>query len=250
MPITEPAQHAATLSQGDILEGIRLFVTKESPDGGEAVLSKASMALVLSRPCVAAHKGSVTVAAIEKYAGNVPADVKTFDEVLGFLQDTRDAPDSPDVFYIGQISNREGRFCARLDSIHCVQIPKDGALRQAFLAKHRVARLHPDFARDLHLRHFRAFSSLGFDDISWFSTEDLIWLVAAGRAELAGAESELREKQAAKERKGFEQKPFPEKEITQAEGNVAGLKEKLAPFEAELIARPKPPMGSGSSASD
>jgi len=55
------------------------------------------------------------------------------------------------------------------------------------LAARRTLTLHPDFARDLHMRVLGAFASLGFDDHSWLSTEDLRWLVTQGQTDIAAA---------------------------------------------------------------
>lgn len=237
MPITETALADAPLSQGDILSDLRLFATKIAPGGGEAASVPNRFALVMSRPCVAVHKENITVAAIEKYKGSVPSDVKNFEDILGFLVDTRDALEAPDVFYIGQIPGFDGRFCARIDSLHCIQIPSDATARMDFLRKHRIAKLHPDFLRDLHLRLFRTFASLGFDDLSWFSTEDLEWLVSAGRADVASAEGDLQQKQVAKGRKEFEGGQFAMNEITKAAAKLSELKNRIAPYELELSRR-------------
>src|SRR5436309_2337193 len=66
MPIIEPARTGTPLTQGDLLSGIALFATKGSWDekGGQASVVKSELCLVLSRPCVAAHKKHVVVAAI------------------------------------------------------------------------------------------------------------------------------------------------------------------------------------------
>lgn len=239
MPIIEPVPIEVPLSQGNILKGVRLFATAEcwNATGGQPADVRTKLCLVLSRPCVAQHKRHVTVAAIERYKGNVPGDIKTFDDILGFLVDTRDGVESPDVFYLGEIPAEKGRFCARLDSVHSMEVPGDPLLRQQFLTDCRVGRLHIDFARDLHARIFRAFASLGFDDLRWFATPDLEWLVGRGRAELAETEQDLHQKQTVKAQKGFEGKEYPPKEIEKAEAALAELRAKLAPYEEELRRR-------------
>lgn len=223
MPIIEPAPDGAPLSPGDVLQLVRLFATQESwmDAGGEASALRENLCLVLSRPCVAAHKPHVIVAAIQQYKGGVPDDVKSFDDLLGFLKDTRDASDMPDVFYLGQIPGKEGQFCARLDSLHTIQIPAIPARLEGFLRDRRAARLQIDFVRDLHLRIFRAFASLGFDDVSWFSTQDLELLVNKGREELLVAETEHQQKITAKGKQEFGGgKAFPEAPIKAAEIKV------------------------------
>jgi hypothetical protein len=134
MPIIEPVHDQnAPLSQGDILKGVCLFSTKRSwtDCGGEPEGTNRALGLVLSRPCVAAHDEWVLVAAVEKYKNKPPAEFESYDEAKQFT----------------------------------VQVPKEGTSeRQAFLASARIALLSKEFAHDLHLRIFRAFASLGFDD--------------------------------------------------------------------------------------
>ena len=131
MPIIEPARSGAPLTQGDILSGIALFATKGSWDekGGQASVVKSELCLVLSRPCVAAHKKHVVVASVAKFPDNVPKNLDNFEKVLDFLTGARDGGSSPDVFYLGQLRGRSGRFCARLDSFHTIEVPEEGELR-------------------------------------------------------------------------------------------------------------------------
>jgi hypothetical protein len=193
------------------------------------------------------HKSNAVVAAIEKMADNVPRDVETFEDILGFLTDLRDGTDSPDVFYLGQIPDFDGRFGARLDSLHTIQIPP-AAEQRAFTDQKRVGRLHPDFCRDLHARIFRAFATLGFDDHCWLSTPDLRWLVSRGRQELHDAESALERAETAlhaAQVQGFRN----EKEKSQLEGTVSDAQTKLnaattrlVPYKTELEKRGAQPL--------
>jgi hypothetical protein len=192
MPILETPAADAPLSQGDILVGVRLYLTQgaDAPDGGDGVYLKTDMCMVLSRPCSASHKKAVIVAAVEKYKVGVPKDLDSFDKVLDFLTKLRDGHGSPDVFYLGQLPGRaDGRFAARLDSLHTVEVPQEAAVRRAFLAQRRAYSLNGEFARDLHLRVFGAFASLGFDDQSWLSDDDLNWLVQAGERDLRASQA-------------------------------------------------------------
>ncbi len=118
MPIIEPADVQLPLSQGDILKDVCLFVTKDTWEepGGESHKTAHKLCLMISRPCVIGHKPYVVVAAIERMGDNVPRDVESFEDILNFLTDLRDGPNSPDVFYVGQVPGYEGRFGARLDS--------------------------------------------------------------------------------------------------------------------------------------
>ncbi len=192
MPIIEPPIPERPLAQGDILRGVALFLTKDSwtEAGGEHHKAPHRLCLIISRPCVVGHKPNAVVAAIEKMKDNVPDAVKTFEDIRDFLTDLRDGSGSPDVFYLGQVPGFDGRFGARLDFVHTIQIP-DEADQRAFTDQKRIGRLHEDFIRDLHTRIFRAFSTLGFDDYRWMSTQDLIWLVARGRQEVLDAEAAL-----------------------------------------------------------
>ncbi len=239
MPILELSRPGAPLTQGDILRDITLFATKEGwlERGGEPVKAPFKMCLVISRPCGIAHKRVVTVAGIEKYPDEVPKTIDTFDKVAAFLTGTRDGIRAPDIFYLGQLPVGTGRHCARLDSLHPIEIPADQAVMAAFLTAKRVATLHPDFARDLQLRLFHAFASLGFDDHRWPSTEDLEWLVNQGRSDLSAAElvvNQLRTQKAARAAQG---KQFAETELMNAEAKLDELRKRVAPYEAESARR-------------
>ncbi len=244
MPIIELPDPNVSLSQGDVLQGVSLFITKESWSGagGEAKKTSHKLCLVISRPCVVGHKPNVVVAAIEKMADSVPRDVETFEDILGFLTDLRDGPDTPDVFYLGQIPGFEGRFGARLDSLHTIQVPPE-AEQRAFTDQKRVGRLHIDFARDLHTRIFRAFALLGFDDHRWMSTPDLDWMVARGRSEIHEAQSAVEGAAAAvlsAQAQGFRndrEKQQLEKAVADAQAKLDELKPSVAPFEEELTRR-------------
>jgi len=172
------------------------------------------------------HKPNAVVAAVEKMPDNVPREVETFADILDFLADLRDGTDAPDVFYLGQVPGFEGRFGARLDSVHTIQIPPL-AEQRAFTDQKRIGRLHSDFVRDLHTRIFRAFTTLGFDDHRWMSTADLKWVVARGKQEMLDAESAVQKARAgllAAQAQGFRnegEKKQLEKAITDAQAKLA-----------------------------
>lgn len=239
MPIIEPARPGTPLTQGDILRSVALFATKGSWDdqGGQAAVTKSDVCLVLSRPCVAAQKKHVVVAAIAKYPDAVPKGLDTFGKVLDFLTGARDGTSSPDVFYLGQFPGHNGRFCARLDSLHTIEVPEAPDQRSAFLAARRLVTLHPDFARDLHLRIFGTFASLGFEDYRWPSTEDLQWLVTQGQADIAAASLAVRQFEAQHASRGAEGTQFKEAELTNARKRLNELQAKLLPYEQELQRR-------------
>jgi hypothetical protein len=145
MPIIEPVHdQRVPLSQGDILKGVSLFSTKKSwtDGGGEPDRTNRGLALVVSRPCAAAHDEWVLVAAVEKYKNKPPAEFESYDEAKQFFIEIRDGLTTPDQFYLGQIPGYEGSFCGRLDSLHTIQVPKSGTdERQAFLAAARLKSL-------------------------------------------------------------------------------------------------------------
>jgi hypothetical protein len=237
MPIVELPKPGAPLTQGDILKGITLFSTKDSWAGGVHVEAPFDMCLVVSRPCAIAHKQHVIVAGIANYPDGVPKEANDFERVLDFLTGRRDGIRSPDLFYLGHLPAETGRFCARMDSLHTIHIPSDQAVMDEFLKVNRVASLIADFARDLHLRIFSAFASLGFEDNSWFSTEDLEWLVNQGRSDISKAEHSVNDLLTQKSSLAAQGKQFAEKSLTSAEAKLDELRTKVAPFEAELKRR-------------
>jgi len=228
------------LTQGDILSGVALFATKaggEENKGGQAALTRFESCLVLSRPCAAAHKKHVVVAGVAKYPDAVPKGIDSFDKVLDFLTGARDGVASPDVIYLGQLPGTTGRFCARLDSLHTIEVPEDLGRRAQFLAACRVATLHPDFARDLHLRLFGAFASLGFDDAGWPSTEDLQWLVMQGQADVAAAVLAVRQLEALQSARAAEGSQFKETDLENARRRLEQIRQRVTPYEQELARR-------------
>lgn len=192
MPIIEIAAADSALSQGDILKDVDLFATGQatSPSNGVAKKSPYNMCLILTRPCGIEHKDAVVVMAVEKLKENVPREVDNGKKVLSFLTGLRDGSQSPDVFYLGQLPRLPGRYAARFDNLHTIEIPPAGADRQTFVASKRIATLDHDFIRDLHTRLFRSVASLGFDDYGWLSDEDLEWVVNSGKADLLAAQAE------------------------------------------------------------
>lgn len=232
MPIIQLAASDSPLTQGDILQGVNLFETRLSESGGDSEASKAELSLVLSRPCVAAHKQSVLVAELRNQSPSLPKEVESFEDALGFFTDTRDGLDTPDRFYLGTIPAYHGRFFVMLDRIYTVTYSDIESL-----LKRRVATLNPEFARDLHLRIFRSFASLGFDDVGWFATDDLKLLIQYGQSELAAFEktvSDLKLKQGQQEFRGQQ---FKEKDLVRAEESHRNLVEQLRPYEEELTRR-------------
>jgi hypothetical protein len=239
MPIIETPTPGSPLSQGDILRDINLFTTGEAwgAQNGTAMKSPRGLCVVLSRPCVIEHKKLVIVAGIDKLPENTPRDADTFKRILSFLTHLREGTSSPDVFYLGQFPGLSGRYAARFDDLHTIQVPPAGPERDAFVGDKRIGVLHPDFARDLHVRLFRAVASMGFDDHGWLSDWDLKWLVDSGQADLLKARTaaqELRAKRSGQEAQGAR---FDERELQRAEKDESDLAELLRPYEEEYRRR-------------
>jgi hypothetical protein len=235
MPIIEIAQPGSPLSQGDILKDVNLFVTGEvtNASNGVAVASPHTMCLILTRPCGIEHKSSVIVAGVAKLKDDVPRELDTFAKVQSFLTGLRDGLTQPDIFYLGQLPALAGRYGARFDNLHIIQIPPAGPEREAFVSNKRVAGLHSDFTRDLHVRLFRAVASLGFDDDGWLSDADLEWLLNRGRTDLMAAQAktqELKTQQASQKAKGG---PFDHRQLTASENNEQSISGSLLPYEEE-----------------
>jgi len=202
--------------------------------------------MVVSRPCVPAHKPHVIVASIERVRGEVPRGLDTLEKVVQFLEVVRDGDRNPDRFYLGQqVPNwpEEGRFFARLDSLHTLKVPSAQQLSR-ILAAQRIATLCEDFRHDLHRRIFSAFASLGFDDYGWYPERDLAWIIAVGRQELSAIESDLRNKEAeiarnsAAGNEDWNQKL--RRDAAQMQERLAALRSRLDPFEQERHKRGNP----------
>jgi hypothetical protein len=148
---------------------------------------------------------------------------------------------SPDIFHLGHLAQLgSGRFCARLDSLHPVEIPTDAADVARFLADKRVATLHIDFARAQHVRLFNAFASMGFDDYSWPSDTDLQWLVLQGKKVISAQEATVLQVQADQAGKSAEGKQLgagDERALAAARRRLEELKDKVRPYEDELAKR-------------
>jgi len=235
MPITEPPGHGTPLSQGDILKGIRLFYSKEGLVAGEesAEDAKHTMCLVLSRQCVVEHKKSLIVAGVTKYHQDISNEL-TFKEAKTVLETLRGGIGTPDLFYLGQLPGMAGRFCARLDSIHTIEIPQIPAERQTFIDEVRVAKLSIDFVRDLHMRVLGAFGNMGFEDYRWLSDMDLKWLVGKGESEIVKVQEDQKSAALAREAGG---KPTEAKQTTKDQNEVESVRKQIGLYIRELERR-------------
>jgi hypothetical protein len=161
--------------------------------------------------------------------------------------DVRDGYCTPDQFYLGQLPGNSGPYCARFDSIFRIQIPKTPLGRSQFIERTRVARLHRDFVRDLHIRLTRAFASLGFDDHAWFSTEDLQTCVSFADRDEAKKDADLQDARARLQLLEGQGTQHPstkfkvEKEVQQLQSELTQLKSETQPYRIELARRTNPP---------
>ncbi len=239
MPIIEPPANSEHLLQGDVLQGVRLFATERSwgERGGESVKAPHNLCLVLSRPCVVRHRRNIVVAGIDKYPDSVPKGISSFKEVREFLIGMRDGIGAPNVFYLGQLPGMKGRFCTRLDAICCIEVPVEEWDLLPFLQRRRIGSLNADFARDLHLRLFMAFASLGFNDQSWLPDEDLKWLVDVGQGEVKQADAELQKAIGEKAGRDAEGKEYAGDKIEKLENRLASLTNAVEPYANEWLLR-------------
>lgn len=239
MPIVEVPKTNGPLKQGDVLQGIKLFTTKEpwGDDGGSSVKTEHNLCLITSRPCNLANKAYANVVGVRKWPDATPKGLDSFEKTLDFLTTFRDGDRSPDVFYLGQLPNLKGRYCADLDSFHTIQIPRDIAEQTEFATKRRIASLTDDFVRDLHLRVFRTVASLGFDDLRWFSKFDLEMLVERGKADIVAAELALTEANAKKAQLEADGKQIAQKDIDEPTKRLANLRAKISPYIDEVDRR-------------
>ena len=247
MPILRVPSSDEPLTQGDVLQGLRLYATGAdwtAPGGSPELLQGYDLSLVISRPCVVLHKRQIIVAAVKPIREPPQDDVKTFDEVQRFLNRLRDGYRRPDRFYLGQMPDMPaGRYYAHLDSLHSIAVPTPPEL-EAFLKNNRRATLTEEFRRDLHLRVFSAVADLGFDDHGWYSDEDLSWLVDRGEEKLREMETKLAEQkgnlsdlQASGAAKDPQQVTGMGTHIAKLECTVQKFRDELSHYQSELQRR-------------
>jgi len=248
MPILLPANPDLPLSQGDVLVSIPTYhtgvdgapVLNPAPARSEKaqVPSEDSMVMVVSRPCNAVRDETIIVAPIVK---KPLQEIKgqSFADVIRVFQGVRDGRTMPDLFYLGeQPAEPNARYFAKFDRLYTITVPKAENERAEFLRAKRRFRLESEFVHDLHVRLFRAFSSLGFDDTQWWTDADLDYVTKVGKAELIKFEAEIARLESEKDAAGIS--GGSEKQIKQMEKDRADnaekaneLRQRLAPLENE-----------------
>jgi len=233
------------LRQGDILEGVTLFV---SGDEGPVVLA-ACPCVVLSRDCKALRDTDLLVAAIrqrhraefEAYLNN---EKSTLDEARRTFAAIRDGDAMPDGVYLGSVPSLDGRWMIDLSSVHTVRVPEDQAKRDEWIARHRRAVLHFEAVRHLQTRLFAAISRQGFDDHEWWDDPDLEALVAIGKRRLSQEIAALDTLNAKGIALANAAKPphaghlrNHDNQTAEQKAVVESLKQELKPYEAALAAR-------------
>jgi hypothetical protein len=264
MPILEIAETNAQLRQGDVLHGINLYATGndwEENKGSSCLLDGFDLCMVVSRPCVLAHKSQIVVVAVRHSDEKLPKkkkesssqeesenpssnDIQSFAEIRCYLEQLRDGDRRRDRFYLGQIPDHAaGRYYACFDSFHTCSVPPPKDL-EVFLQTHRVVKLSDQFSRDLHIRLFAAFASLGFDDTTWYSTPDLEWLVHQGQAELEQEQGKLNSMKADLAKSNASGTADPgyqrglEAQITNQTHKIEKIKTNVTPLQTEFSNRP------------
>ena len=236
MPIVEAADPATDLSQGDILRITKVHAVAE--DGNVRTIDCIAC-LVLSRDCVAEHKGQVVAAPIHRFAFKIPEYGKEqsrkeiFEDIKEMLAELRDGGASPDRVYLGSIEGLDKAFrqVAWLDHLSTIFVPKETTPRAEWLRTVRIGRLTDDFRRALAIRITWAFGRIGFDDFTWYPTEDLRLIVEQAEGALAELRAAVASEQLTLARAKADAAVNP-KEITGREGTLNNRKKTRDDFEA------------------
>ena len=243
MPILIPQEATEPLSQGDLLGDVRIYCTAPGLDHPPGAWNH-DLALVLSRPCVAVNKPRVVVAAVEPAALQLPRDLKaqSLADLVSIMAEVRDA-DGSDAFYLGEIPGQgSARYKARLDFVATMEVPTASAARASWTDARRKATLHPDFRRDIHTRLFLSIAKQGFEDIGWFSDQDLKMLVDFAHPKVTAARQAVEEATAAisqaQATNTYTSKRIGlDKSLADAQAAYKKLSDELKPYEDELKRR-------------
>lgn len=194
MGLVEPIGGRGSLGQGDLLRDLAFYGA--AIDGTPEQVSEAVAGLVISRNCNALRASHVLVAPVVSYRRETFAQLRdgavSMDRARRLMAGLRDGWNEPDIFYLGPIQALgHERYAANLRHICSFGVPVADAERASWVEGKRVARLSTSHRRHLHARLFRAFADEGFDDFSWWPTQDLNLIVAKGRQEIADAQRQL-----------------------------------------------------------
>ena len=229
MPILEPASDDGEIMQGDLL----VDLTTTTPMHGAQSVSITDRVLVVSRNGVAAGAEFIVAArVVERPITEVKA-ATSVSSLVRFFRKLRSGDGAPDTFYLGALNgDASKRYSAKFNLLHTIGIPTDPAARSEFIKKHRTHRLAPDYVRDMQLRLFRAFASMGFDDDGWWEEEDLAFVRRQDELELQAAEQELRIPQAERGRAALADVPRKlqdiDKRIDAAEKHVENVRREIS----------------------
>lgn len=228
------------LDQGDLLENITFCWADEN---GDAKFDT-GLGLVISRPCVTIRRPIVQVAVVKSTKLEVSKMIQdgvSLDRVRKRMFAVRDGDAQPDTFYLGPLPRKTSRVAARLDHIVSIEVPTDSDARSAWVAGRRIAHLSDAFRRDLHVRMFVSIARQGFDDMGWYTDDDLEMLVNHGRSLAGKAQSE------ADKAKTLLQAALADNDTGRARGlskkaddattTAAEAAEELRPYKEEVVRR-------------
>jgi len=233
----------APLGQGDILCAPALYRT--APDGApvnEGSGSGPEFILVISRNCKALRASHIVVSPIfPQRLSDLRSNTGSYKDAKALITAIRDGGrgQDRDRFYLGSLGQANHRCAAHLDELYTVEIPQSEAERREYIQQNRVHTLDRVFLYDLHARLFMSFARRGFDDVSWYSDQDLQLLLTlvqkdceAANAALSAAKVDLNiiggdSGAHANERRKAE------KQIESKTAEVAALRAELEPLRAE-----------------
>ncbi|MCL2824846.1 MAG: hypothetical protein FWD57_12735 [Polyangiaceae bacterium] len=228
MSILVPADHCDELRQGDLL--VQAITPSINEDGRYAC--NTGIVLVVSRNCNAFRKPYITVASVETRPITGVQHAKTIGALVEYFKQLRDGESMLDTFYLGTINaDTQNRYVAKLDQLHTISIPKHLDARQEYLRAHRTHHLSQDYVRELQLRLFRAFASMGFDDYEWWDDGDLDFVKRVGLAQLSVAKAELSRLEAERDGKVL---ACGQQHARGYDSDIAKLKNRLANIESEI----------------
>lgn len=242
MPIARPTL-PGPLRQGDILKDLIFYVTGEA---GAIAEAEVPFCVMLSRDCNALRSPNVLVAEIQCYRPEaftaILSGEMSLDQTRRTMDSLRDGDGTPDTCYLGPLLDGEQRYAVSLDRIHTVEVP-EGDARSAWIEKHRVFQLDADFIRHLQTRLFSSVAKQGFNDFTWWPTQDLEALVIVGEKDIGNLTTE-HAKAGLTLKKAEQQQNVNSKRIeglqnkrNKEAGNVEEARELLAAYQTELDRR-------------